>query len=185
MAIKRKKTGQLYPTVGMLGDRAILRWDPATRCDDRCCVYDDCPYEKGGKCRLEVKYMNNIFDNLISCDPERGIGDLCNDVELQRVGLHLIPLYHQLIRMKKEAYSVQRISHVNKQGSIKIHPVFAEIREILRCIGKEIRDLGVNDKWKKKYGGVAPVGGQGQSMEELLERGDPGYYESMSQDEES
>ena len=184
MPVEKTKTNQLYPTVGMVDGRPILRWDPASQCSTDCPVYDDCPYQKKGRCKLEQTYMNNIFLNLINPDPKRGIGDRLNDIELQRVGIHLIPLYHQLIRMKKEAYAVENISHVNKQGSIKIHPVFGEIREIIRCIAKEISDLKINDKWEKKYGpaGVMDLG-TGVGIEELMEKGDPNFYSSLSAEE--
>lgn len=184
MPIEAKKANQLYPTVGTVDGRPILRWDPASQCSDRCVVRKDCPYQKKGRCKLEQTYMNNIFLNLIHPDPNRGIGDYLNDIELQRVGVGLIPLYHQLIRMKKEAYAVENISHTNKQGSIKIHPVFAEIREIIRCIGKEIRDLKINEKWERKYGktGVMDLG-SGVGVDELMEKGDPNFYSTLSEPE--
>jgi len=179
----KTKINQLYPTIGTVDGRPILRWDPASQCSDKCVVYDDCPYQKKGRCKLEQTYMNNIFLNLINPDPNRGIGDHLNDIELQRVGIGLIPLYHQLIRMKKEAYAVEQISHTNKQGSIKIHPVFAEIREIIRCIGKEIRDLKINEKWEKKYGATGAMNlGTGVGIDELMERGDPSFYEKLEKD---
>lgn len=178
------RANKLYPQIGELDGRTVPRWDPAVLCDERCCIYQSCPYTKKGRCSLEQNYMNNVFGNLVNPDPKKGIADQLNDIELQRVGIHLIPLYHQLIKMKKEAFSVRNISHVNKQGSIKIHPVFAEIREIIRCISKEMKDLNINEKWEKKYGaGPITIGGSGPSIEELMEKGDPGYYESISQEE--
>lgn len=184
MPVEPKRINQLYPKVGNDGDRPVLRWDPATTCYPNCPVYDDCPYQKNGRCKLEMTYMNKIFQNLVNPDPNKGIADQLNDIELQRVGIHLIPLYHQLIKMKKEAFAVRDISHVNKQGSIKIHPVFAEIREIIRCISKEMKDLDINGKWEKKHGaGPITIGGSGPSIEELMEKGDPGYYESISKEE--
>ena len=184
MAVNPIKLNNLYPKIGLIDNRPLLRWDPVTKCFDRCPIYDDCPYAKKGKCSIESTYMNNVFDNLVNPNPERGVADQLNDIELQRVGLHLIPLYHQLIKMKKEAYAVRDISHVNKQGSIKIHPVFAEIREIIRCISKEIKDLGINEKWERKFGkaGGAPNLGTGIGVEELMARGTPGFYESISKE---
>ena len=177
-----QRANKLYPQIGDLDGRTVQRWDPATLCSEHCCIYDDCPYTKKGRCNLEQNYMNVIFNNLIHPNPDKGIADQLNDIELQRVGIHLIPLYHQLIKMKKEAYSVRDISHVNKQGSIKIHPIFAEIREIIRCISKEINDLNINGKWERKFGkggGVMDLG-SGIGVEELLQHGDPDFTASLS-----
>jgi len=179
------KINQLYPTVGMDKGRAILRWDPVAKCSKDCVIWEDCPYDvknkpAGQKCRLEIVYMNKIFHTLISPDGDGGIGDMLDDIEYQRLGVHLIPLYHQLIRMKKEAYAVKRMTYATKQGGLAIHPIFKEIREIMWAIDKEIRALGLNEKWRKKYG----KGSEGMKnvvdMEALFERGDPDFYETLT-----
>lgn len=184
MPVKQDRTSQLFPSIGKVNGRSVLRWDPAAPCNDACPIMDDCPYSKKGRCTLEQMYMKNIFVNLINPDPNKGIGDQLNDVEQQRVGFHLIPLYHQLIKMKKEAYAVQHVSHVNKRGSIKIHPVFDEIRKIIRDIAKEIKDLDINGKWERKFGKAgAPMDlGTGVDVEELMEKGDPNFYSDISEE---
>jgi len=177
------RQNQLYPRIGLLDGKPLQRWDPVTICKEHCPVYDDCPYVRKGRCALEITYMNTVYDNLISPNPERGIADQLSDIELQRVGIHLIPLYHQLIRMKKEAYAVKQMVHENKQGTLKVHPIFAEIRDVIKCISKEMHDLKINEKFERKYGrmGGAPSLGGAQSIEELLEQGDPGFYDKLSE----
>ena len=167
---------QLYPTVGQEGGRSVLRWDPAQLCGEDCVIYEECPYVKKGKCSLEVNYMNNVFNNI------NKMNDMFTDIEMQRFGLHLVPLYHQLIRMKKEAYSLRRVSVSSKQGVVAIHPIFGEIREILRSIGKEMRELGVNEKWKKKFGRDAKMLTD-VDMDYLMEQGDPNFYDKMSRED--
>jgi hypothetical protein len=179
MTVHACKTNQLYPTVGQMEGKAVLRWDPITLCNERCRIYNECPYIKKGRCSLERSYMNNIFNNIVSEDPNRGISDMLNDIELQRVGIHLIPLYHQLIRLKKEAFAVKQMVHENKQGSLNIHPVFKEIREVIRCISKEIKEIGINEKWQKKFGTVANIEGVRGDIETLLEQGDPDFYSRL------
>ena len=178
-----QRANRLYPKVGDLDGRGVSRWDPTSKCTESCEIYEDCPYGKVGLCTLERNYMNNIFNNLISANPERGIADQLSDIELQRVGIHLIPLYHQLIRMKKEAYAVKQMVHENKQGTLKVHPIFAEIRDVIKCISREMHDLKINEKFERKYGrmgGLQNAGGA-QSIEELLEQGDPGFYDKLSE----
>jgi len=185
MAVDPAKINSLHPTIGAYQGKQVLRWDPASKCTDQCALYNDCPYAKGGKCTLELTYMNVIFNNLITMDPNRGIADRLTDIELQRVGIHLIPLYHQLIRLKKEAFAVKQITVTNKQGSLMIHPVFKEIREVIKCVSREIKELGINEKWKRKFGGIANIEGGSSSIEELMEQGDPNFYDKLSKVDEA
>ena len=165
--------------MGDFEGKAMLRWDPAVKCSDACVLYEDCPYEKKGLCSLEMRYMNTIYKNIVNANPEKGIGELLSDFEFQRVGLHLMPLYQQLVKLKKVAYAVESMIVSDKKGSLKIHPVFGEIRAVIRDIAKEMKEIGVEAKWKKKFGTVKGVGG-GASIEELLEKGDPNYYDEIS-----
>jgi len=181
MGITPARINSLYSSIGNIDGRDIPSWSPVTHCDDRCLIYDDCEYIKKGKCSLERAYMNGIFYNIINPDITKGIADQLTDIELQRVGIHLIPLYHQLIKMKKEAYAVSDMSYINKQGGISIHPVFKEIRDILKSISAEIKDLKLNEKWERKFGKAGGgLASGGASIEELMEKGDPLFYESLS-----
>jgi len=177
MGLILARMNQLYPTIGQDNGRSVLRWDPAQLCKPECVIYEECPYVKKGKCSLEVNYMNNVFNNI------NRISDMFSDIEMQRFGLHLIPLYHQLIRMKKEAYSLKSVSTRSKQGVVAIHPIFGEMREIFRSISKEMRDLGIAEKWAKKFGRSTKMVDD-IDIEDLLERGDPGFYEKISKEDE-
>jgi len=178
-----QKENQLYPTVGNVNGKSILRWDPVSQCSDDCAMYDDCPYQKKGRCKLEQTYMKKVFEGVDPSSPD-GVGDMLNGIERQRVGYHLMPLYHQLIRMKKIAYAVKDITYVNKQGSRSVDPSFKEIREILRCINGELKDLKINEKWEKKYGATGVMDlGTGVGIEELMEKGDKNFYSSLCSEE--
>jgi len=170
---------QLYPTIGMdKNDRTLLRWDPVTQCSGDCVLYEECPYQKKGRCSLEQTYMNTIYRNLIHPDSAKGISEQFSDFELQRVGLHLMPLYQQLIRFKKIAFAVEQIVISDKKGSVKIHPIFAEIRTVIREIERVMGALKIEEKWKKKFGSA--IGITDVSLEELFEKGIPGSYEEIA-----
>jgi len=183
MTILKGKTNRAWPTVGNVGDRQIPRWGPASKCTETCPMWDDCEYAKREMCTLEAKYMDVVFNMLISENKDIGITDQLDDIELWRVGFHLIPLYHQLIRLKKVAYTVdQRLTQTDKQGKLSIHPVFKEIRAVLQSISKEIKELKLNEKWKKKFGKMGGPGA-GPDIEDLFEHGDPSYYDKMAKDD--
>ena len=177
--INPNKINRLYPKMGEVDGKALLRWDPATTCNETCVVYDECPYEKKGRCSLEMTYMNTIYRNLVNPDPAKGIAEYLSDFELQRVGLHLMPLYQQLVKMKKVAHAVENMIVSDKKGSLKIHPIFSEIRAVIRDIAKEMKEIGIEAKWKKKFGTVKGVGA-GPGIDELMEKGDPKYYDEIS-----
>ena len=171
------RTNQLYPTIGTDSGRTIVRFTPIPECSRDCTVYDNCPYQKSGRCGLERTYLNTISRAIVNPDPGKGISDQLNDFELQRID-HLMSLHHQRIKFLKLAYSLGfDIETVDKKGGKKIHPIFAEIRAVTKDIEALMKSLELNKKWKKKFGGVQGVG---QSIEELLEKGDPNYYQSIS-----
>jgi len=182
MGFNPDNINRLRPRIGEYDGKALLRWDPVTLCHEGCVIFEDCPYLKkiGHKCGLEVTYMNTVYGNIVNPDLSKGIADLLSDIELQRVGLHLMPLYQQLIRLKKEAYAVRRLVIADRKGGMKVHLIFGEIRAVIRDIGREMKELGIEDKWRKKFGRDKMVGGSGPSVEELLRNGDPNYYDEIS-----
>ena len=172
------KTNRLYPTISADGQKrkAVFRWDPAGPCSERCVVWEECPYREKAKekglCKLEKVYLNRVYRNMMV------VNDMLSDFDLQRIGMHLMPLYQQLIRLKKVAFAVENdlIEHDRKSGRSYIHPVFKEIREVLKEIGKELKDLQLEKKWQMKFGDQI----KGVGIEELMEKGDPGYYEKIA-----
>ena len=182
MGEDQERVNQLYPTIGTDdGGRSILRFTPVTKCNDDCAIAEDCPYQKVGRCGLERTYLNTISRNFVNSDPEKGIADMLNDFELQRID-HLMSLHHQRIRFLKVAYSVEHwIMTADKKGGIKVHPIFAEIRAVTKDIEVLMKALDLNGKWERKFGRLKGVGpGLGPSIEQLFEKGDPGYHDSIS-----
>jgi len=172
------RLNQLYPSVGTDGGRTLLRLTPVPDCDKDCVVYKNCPYQKKGRCSVESQYLNMIYRTLVNPDPEKGISDQMNDFELQRVD-HLMTLYHQRIRFLKVSYALgHKIETEDKKGGKKMHLVFAEIRAVTKDIEALMKSLALDKKWERKFGKLKSVGGQ--SMEEMMEKGDVGYYDEMS-----
>jgi len=185
MALNPSKVGTLHPTVGVVGDRQIAAWFPSSECNESCSIWDQCSrkglYNQkiGSPCGLESVYLRTVYGSLISEDPEKGIADKLDDIELYRVGYHLMPLYRQLILLKKEEFAIKNITSVDKAGKLQVNPVLKEIRDVITKISKEISDLGLHKKWKEKFGTVGGPG-FGPSVDDLMEHGDPGYYDRMA-----
>lgn len=181
MTLDRHRLGSLFPSAGRVGARSAQVWMPTTICGSDCPIYNECPYEDqtGSPCRFEFSYMKAIYTSIINEDPEKGIADKLDDIEHYRVGYHLMPLYRQLARFKKLEFSVKHLTTVDKQGKESMHPVFKAIQEVITKISKEINDLGLHKKWKEKYGTTGGPG-LGPSIEDMFERGDPSFHDSLS-----
>lgn len=181
MTEKKSKVGGLYPTKGLsIEGLTIMKWDAIRPCNPPMCpVEKECPYMKVGKCRIEILYLRPIFNRILS--EKEGLGGELTPLDLQRIGYHLIPLYHQLIRLKKELYAVSRLAKPTSRGVIRMNPLPKEIREVLRAISREMSDMRLQERWTEKFKkkSVSPDEGLSVDLEELLEHGDPNYHDEL------
>ena len=142
------------------GDREYAVW--ATPSD---CILDDCraslvcPYietaRKGvlTRCYIQARYLDVCEKTIV-----RNFGKLMTEDELFRMGMHLIPLYKTLVKLKIVEMGVRDIIEVSDRGKISIHPVLKEIRETIRAIESVWSELGM------KHGNKAmpPLGKDGK-----------------------
>jgi hypothetical protein len=170
---KIKNPLSLNPVKGKVDDTPLTVWDAISKCDKKGCrLKDICSWasskRKIDKCQVESKYITRVTNTLLT-----NIGSKGDEMQWQRIGLHLIPLYIQLIKMKMVALVVD-IEATTKAGP-RIHPIFREIREILKAIRSERDSIGI-DKISK---GMA----DDPNIDQYL-YGDPDYVESLSEQSE-
>ena len=135
---KGKKSGAETP---------IVMWDAIPKCDpDSCPIVDICPYNKNGLCTLRSNYQKHVVDTVLGC-----FEDISGD-QMLKIGMHLVPLYTQLIQMKIVALNASTM--VIARGSLVPNPIFKEIRIIIREISACLRDLGVSGDPLLKGGNV-------------------------------
>lgn len=152
-----------------------------------CPAYELCsfrPKKDGRKCAVVDGFIKSIYQGLV--DPTEGLGDSLSQMQLDRVGLHLVPLYQQLIRFCLGTYTLKDTTYVEKSGKINVHPLFKEIREVQSCIAKEIKEIGLNEAWEKKFKGnktmPTSIGFSDQDIDEMLTKGRKGAYEELLTD---
>jgi hypothetical protein len=167
---KIKNPLSLNPVKGKVDGTPLTVWDAISKCSKRDCrLKDICGWAKSkrplDKCQVESKYITRVTNTLLT-----NIGSRGDEMQWQRIGLHLIPLYIQLIKMKMIALVVD-IEATTKQGP-KIHPIFREIREILKAIRSERDSIGI-DKMSKKMS-------EDPDINEYM-YGDADYVESLSE----
>lgn len=139
----------------------IITFDAVRDCSgDRCPISEACPYTHAGKCTVETKFLKNIFASIVdNIDQNKMTQELLN-----KITLHLMPLYHQLIRFKKKAFSIEDVCFMSVQGGPRIHPIFREIRECIRHIESTQRSMGIDGEYERAMG-LDRFTGRGRSGE--------------------
>src|SRR3989304_7856638 len=91
------------------GEKDLVRfvvWNVITPChQEECPIFDRCPHEekkiKGGKCRVEQTYINSIGAMVY-----RNYKNTFTEDQFFIVGMHILPLYRHLCRLKIWEWSV-------------------------------------------------------------------------------
>jgi hypothetical protein len=144
---------------------SLVGWESIDDCKgDECYAAFRCDQPKNGKCAVQVKYIqevcNMVFKNYGYLD-EKG---------WFKIGMHLLPLYSQLCKMKIIESGIKDMACVNNKGGIYIHPIYKEIRDTIKCILSVSEDLNVFVK-------ELPIADfKSDAKNPKKERGDPGYY---------
>ena len=122
-------------------DVKLWSFDAIQNCTmDDCPAYNDCPYKsRGDKCGVELSYIRSLWGMIYDNFSER-----FTEPFLFRVGMHMIPLYKGLCRMKLEEMGVNKIVYTTVSGDFKIHPIYSEIRRQMEFINKEWSKLGMD-----------------------------------------
>lgn len=156
---------------GQINGNRFPLWDSVPLCRKKeCPLFEECQYHKDvtKKCKLQVHYLRSALDITLSNLPSKSP----SEYTLSKVGLHLLPLYKQLITMKMLEHTL-RSPEVGEGGKVKIHPVYKEIRQINKDIDMVLKDLEVNGSIKKDLLPNLPP-----AAKEHL-HGSEGYYEQM------
>lgn len=163
------------PTKGLIktGQRLIC-FDAVQRCRAEACpIHDACPYAKSGNCNVIMKYLDAVRDSILDEIEDRMTQGLLN-----KISLHLVPLFHQLIKLQIEAYAVVDPIYRTAQGQYKVHPIFKEIRSIINAIESTQRSMGMDLEYSRAMtdtmGKLRGIKGATPSDPE---RGDPDYFE--------
>jgi len=150
MPLDRTRIGDLMIGKGCISDLQINIWDKVRRCKGKNCpLADVCPYEHANKedptcsCLVERKYLT------ANIGPFMELLTRVNDQFLmQWIGMHLIPLYLDLVQLKMAKLALDKesdggIVYTDGKGQIRIHPIFDEIRKTHKEIFNMWRTTGL------------------------------------------
>ena len=159
--------GDLSINRGKIEDRHLIAWDTIQDCrDEECILTTMCYYKREGKCTLQMNYLRAV-QNMVF----RNFRDTLTETQLFRIGLHLIPLYKVLIKLKMRELVVDDVLTETTQGSLKAHPVFKEIRDTIKLIEMMWKSLNL-------VGGTSGGGAGVPDIDDFI-NGATGAYESM------
>ena len=170
---------------GIVGGHRFAVWDYIGPCQgDECVIHDVCTYKDAKptsdrqtkKCGIERYYMSVVFKPFADL-----VDKLKDPFVMQWVGLHIIPLYHQLIKLKKFERSLASPIDISSKGDARIHPVLKEIRAVISAIRTEWRMSGLMEAAKDEgyLSGSFP-----EPLDTTDLEGDAGYHDSLYVDEE-
>ena len=120
-------------------------------------------------------FLRSLYESWVN--PKTGLGDVLNQIQLDRIGTHLMPLYLQLARFSLDISALQETTFTTKQGTVAAYPQFREIREVLREIRQEMKEMQLEEIWSNKFG--AKRGVPGVDLDDLMKVGRTGAYEAM------
>lgn len=154
-------------------------WDFVGQCDKTCGIRKRCVHLAGfglkapememmkrtNICIVQKKYLDIIYETLMDDV------DKFSEQDSISLGLHLMPLYGHLIKMKIAEASMNSLLIDSPGGKKSINPIYREIRETIRLISTLSKDFGVK---------------HGSKMLPNMDfvNGDPEYYDRMMRDEE-
>ncbi len=110
----------------------IVVWNNVMSCNSDCVVCSSCEkYEKDTKCVKMAEYFNYILDSAINT-----YSSYMNQKIMVQIGLHLMPLYAHLFKLKlyESTVPISQLMTVNKKGTMRTHPVYKEIRDAVHAV---------------------------------------------------
>ena len=174
-------------------DVKMYAWDGIQECNggivdtedemammNRCPVADICTYIKRGKCAVQVKYLESLYSSIL------GTYTYLDEPMLFKIGMQVIPLYLQLVKLQIVELSLRSPTYTSDKGTIMIHPIFKEIRETMKTIHIMWKDLDLSFTFGKKPGlrdGEDPRVIEANQKD--YERGDPNFYKRLTEGNES
>lgn len=160
--------GELTRT--QINDAKMMFWDVIDPCTGMDCVlYSRCTYAKGSNCIVQQKYLKRVQGTLLK--NAKGM----NEKTLMRLGLEVFPLYRMLCRMKMKEAALEsdEMFYTSASGTIKVHPVFEEIRKIMRVLDSLWANVGMSN----------PVDSEGKPTKgiDMFEHGDPDFFRKQQE----
>lgn len=126
----------------------LYSWDAINDCQaENCVAYQFCRYDKKGKCTIQANYLRAFSDVMFT-----NFAASFTEGDFYYIGMHMMPLYKTLCKLKIEELAVTRVINVDEKGVRRVNPVYKEIRETIKLINSLWKSMGMTK-------GPAPIPG--------------------------
>jgi hypothetical protein len=139
---KKDKEGNMQIVKSKARGLQLYSWGAVSPCcGEDCPAFESCPFEKRGKCKVEAQYLENteimIFTNF---------GPALNETQIFRIGMHLMPIYKTLCKLKiyEQSIGTNDLMTEDDKGRRKVDPIFKELRETYKTLKMVWEDIGLN-----------------------------------------
>ena len=175
MSPLKLKIGELALEKGFVRkDVVMFAWDGIRDCSvEQCPVVAMCGYLKRGKCAVQVKYLDTLYNSIL------GTYKYLDEAMLFKIGMQIVPLYVQLMKMQIVELSLESPMMVTEKGGLVVHPIYREIRSTLVAINGLWKDLDLTFAFSGKPNPTVS-GGSSSDLPGDNEKGDPGYYKTIT-----
>jgi hypothetical protein len=175
----QSKVDITFPKMG----KTLLNNLTVSKCSDlNCQTRDACEFAtKEGPCRHERELLTTLMSQWV--DPKDGIGDMLNQMEMNRICLMLLPFYQQQAKLSRELSGITRMTYADNKGMWHAYPQGEEFRRVSVMIMNIEKELGLVKLWEKKFGDDKTRPSE-QAPEDILMHGISGAYEQMAAMEE-
>lgn len=165
LALLKRSTG-LIAKKNSNFDMPVVIWNNVMDCNEECIVCDSCDkYGENLKCEKMAEYFNYILNSAINT-----YSSYMNEKIMVQIGLHLMPLYAHLFKLKlyESTVPISNLMTVNKKGTMRTHPIYKEIRDAVNA---------VDSLWSKI--GVAKI--SDSAFKNADDTGDKSYIDALSE----
>jgi len=129
---------------------SLYSWDVVQDCRvKQCPAFKDCTYTKSGKCGVMMQYMKATSAMFFS-----NFAEELDEAGFYRIGMHLMPLYRVLCKLKIAEVGVAKVIITGATGRKYVNPIFREIRDCIKLIESLWSNMGLSAKGVP--GGVEP-----------------------------
>jgi hypothetical protein len=182
-----KKNKDSYPvklgegiTIGKIKGNELRRVINIAKCTGvNCPRYEFCQEIKPNdpRCRYEMEFLETVYGDFV--DKDRGIADVLNQTQLNMIGIHLIPLYQQFIRYKREIECLDKMTYVNSKGGHYLYPQLEAQARVIKLIHDIEEKMGLSKISNAKHGRVKQVHGHEDGG---MYHGQKGSYEELEEE---
>jgi hypothetical protein len=140
--VHRERLGRMSLTKGVSekDGHMIIAWDVVPACQgDQCPAACECDYINSellkNRCSIMYYYLKYIYTIIY-----RNFEEM-DEHQTYMVGMHLLPMYRMLCRLKIEEIGVKNLVTLGSKGALQMNPLYREMRDTIKAVMRLWKEL--------------------------------------------